>query len=107
MVALPVLPCLLRAATGIDCPLCGATRATLRLLAGDLPAALDHNALYVVLLPAVAVVAALWVLRRRQPRLLTLPALRWGLAILAVGFMLVRNLPFGPFPILRSSLGSG
>ncbi|HVL65207.1 MAG TPA: DUF2752 domain-containing protein, partial [Actinomycetota bacterium] len=29
------LPCPLKATTGIDCPLCGATRATFALLRGD------------------------------------------------------------------------
>jgi hypothetical protein len=40
--------CPFRALTGLDCPFCGATRATAALLRGDLLAAIDHNAFYVL-----------------------------------------------------------
>lgn len=55
------IPCWFRAATGLDCPFCGGSRALAALLHGDLAAALDHNAFAVtVLFPlAVAVVVAL------------------------------------------------
>ena len=38
------LPCLLRSTTGLNCPLCGATRMAAALLHGDLGAALRFNA---------------------------------------------------------------
>ena len=94
------LPCPLKAMTGLDCPLCGATRATFALLRGDLGTALDFNALYVVLVPVIVLVAALWLVRRQTPGVLQwrrFPAV--ALAV-AVGYMAVRNLPFAPFDYL-------
>ncbi|WP_298179379.1 DUF2752 domain-containing protein [Saccharomonospora sp.] len=51
------IPCWFQAATGLDCPFCGGSRALGALLEGDLAGALDHNLFaVVVLLPLVAVV---------------------------------------------------
>ncbi len=90
-------PCPLRALTGLDCPLCGATRATHALLRADLGTALDFNALYVVLLPVVAVVAAFWFVRGRPPGWTTGAGARRTLAAVGVAFLVVRNLPWEPF----------
>lgn len=94
------LPCPLRATTGLDCPLCGATRATFALLRGDLGGAFDFNALYVLLLPLAAVVAGWWAWRRELPAPLRSRA--FPVVALAVGlaYAVVRNLPFGPFDYL-------
>jgi len=51
--------CPFRAITGLDCPLCGSTRAIAQLLDGHLLAALDHNALLVLVVVPLAVVG--WV----------------------------------------------
>ena len=98
---LPIgLPCPLKAFTGLDCPLCGATRATFALFRGDVTTAFDFNPLYVSLLPVIAVLAVMWVVTRRQPALLQSPWLpRVALAV-AVAFGVVRNLPFAPFDYL-------
>jgi hypothetical protein len=96
-------PCPLHAMTGLDCPLCGATRATRALfLHGDLRHALDLNALYVVALPVVAVIAAMWLLNRRMPGWVSnrrFPAVALAVAVL---FGIARNLPFGPFRYLSA-----
>ena len=63
------LPCVLKQTTGVDCPLCGATRATFALLRGEVGEALDLNALYVLLLPALLTVAVVWLVRRSRPAL--------------------------------------
>lgn len=56
----PVL-CPFRFMTGIDCPMCGATRSAISLTYGDVSAAIDHNALFVVLLlPAAAIAWLIW-----------------------------------------------
>ncbi|MGB7982629.1 MAG: DUF2752 domain-containing protein, partial [Candidatus Nanopelagicales bacterium] len=63
-------PCPWRTITGLDCPLCGSTRAAVALATGDVGAALDHNALFVIgVLPLALVAWGLWVLSawRRRP----------------------------------------
>jgi hypothetical protein len=93
---LPLCP--LHAVTGLNCPLCGATRATYALLHGQLSTALHDNALYVVALPFLLWLWYRWfnasgsqVLQRR-----TLPRTIWiGLIVVASVFGIVRNLPAG------------
>jgi len=89
--------CPLRAVTGLDCPLCGSLRAVHSLTRADLGAALDHNLLFTVSVPALVVCWVVWLSRslgrpigadRPLPRLAK-PAL---LAI-ALVFAVVRNLP--------------
>ncbi len=50
-------PCPWRTLTGLDCPFCGATRAAASLAHGDVMAALDHNAFFVLLILPLAVLA--------------------------------------------------
>ena len=91
-------PCPLKALTGLDCPLCGATRATHALLHGQLARALDLNALYVVSLPIAAVAVLLWLRTGRLPRPLRHPAAAWTILAIGALFAVVRNLP--PFTTL-------
>ncbi len=56
--------CPWRAVTGLDCPFCGATRAAAALGRGDVVAALDHNALLVVVIVPLAIGA--WILWARR-----------------------------------------
>ncbi|HYN56630.1 MAG TPA: DUF2752 domain-containing protein [Motilibacterales bacterium] len=63
-------PCPWRLLTGLDCPFCGATRAAASLASGDLVTALDHNALFVMVILPLAVLAwGIWAARswRGQP----------------------------------------
>lgn len=90
------VPCLLRVTTGLDCPLCGATRATFRLLRGDVVGALDLNALWVLAIPLLAVWAVLaW--RRRRSFTIANPM---PLFAVAIAFGVLRNLPWTPFTVL-------
>jgi hypothetical protein len=50
-------PCPWRTLTGLDCPFCGATRAAASLAHGDVTAALDHNAFFVLLILPLSVLA--------------------------------------------------
>jgi hypothetical protein len=90
--------CTFRALTGLECPGCGATRATHELLHGRLSAALHYNALWILSLPLIAYVAMseLRVLGGGRPLLGDLPRKRWFwlsiIAAIAV-FAVVRNLP--------------
>jgi hypothetical protein len=63
-------PCPWRTLTGLDCPFCGATRAAVSLAHGEVIAALDHNALFVlVILPLSVAAWGVWTVRawRGQP----------------------------------------
>ena len=61
--------CPWRSITGLDCPFCGATRSAAALAHGDLLLALDHNALFVlVVLPLAAVAWLAWAARAWQGR---------------------------------------
>ena len=99
-------PCPLRALTGLDCPLCGATRATHALVRGDLLTALDFNALYVVVLPIVLVLGLLWLVRGRLPDLSRQGRTAWALLSVGVAFAVLRNLPIEPFAVLSSAVAA-
>lgn len=92
--------CVFRRLSGWNCPGCGGTRATLALLAGDLPRALRMNPLLVVLAGAALVLGLRAVWRERRGHVPAFPDLswRWGMTlVLAVlAFALLRNLPWWP-----------
>ena len=96
-------PCPLRLLTGLDCPLCGATRATYALVHGDVLTAFDHNALYVLSLPLVGLLMLLWLVRGRSPRWLGDGRVRWGLVAVAAAFAVARNLPIEALSVLGSA----
>ena len=86
--------CPLHALTGLDCPFCGGLRAVTSLTRGDLPAALDHNALAVVALPFAALGLLAWFLADRAGRRLRVPPWVQPAAwTIAIAFALARNLP--------------
>lgn len=89
--------CPFRAATGLDCPACGATRALESCGELRLQAALDHNAAAVVLGVAIALYLALAGMRWRVPPRVSASALgRRPLEVvlgLALGWAVLRNLP--------------
>jgi len=85
-------PCPFRVLTGLECPGCGAGRAVVALAAGDLPAAFDHNLLFVALLP-ILFVSLLMLAAGRVP-LLDRPGWARPLLLLVAGFWVLRLLPF-------------
>jgi hypothetical protein len=95
-------PCPLQVTTGLDCPLCGATRATHQLLRRDLAAAADLNALYVVALPVVAALALWWLLRGAAPAWTRRPVIRRTAGVVVAVFAVARNLPWEPWTALAS-----
>ena len=82
--------------TGLYCPGCGATRASYQLLHGNFLTALHDNALYVISLMALAA-RGVWFLKRRyyrQPvRFFIPPNALWTFLVVAIVFVVVRNLP--------------
>lgn len=94
----PFFPrCAFHTISGLECPGCGGQRALHHLLHGHLGAALQSNALLVLLLPVGAWALLRFVLRQTTGK--NLPALfshhlwPWVLCVLVIGFAIVRNLP--------------
>ncbi|GGV15865.1 DUF2752 domain-containing protein [Streptomyces griseoflavus] len=85
--------------TGLYCPGCGGLRSAHAVAHGDLPAALQANALAVLAYACFAVLWTVWVVRavRGRPplRIDPPPVLLWSLGGLLLVFTVVRNLPFG------------
>lgn len=101
----PVL-CPLRATTGLDCPLCGATRGVKALLTGHPLKGLDHNLALVLVLPAIVWVYLSWAVPRFE---VSFPAWRldgrWlnALLVACALYGVVRNLPIDALSWLDSN----
>ena len=93
-------PCPLQVTTGLDCPLCGATRATHQLVRGDVVAALDLNALYVLVVPVAVALMAWWLVRGELPTWTGRTGVRIGAGVVAASFFVARNLPWAPLELL-------
>jgi Protein of unknown function (DUF2752) len=93
--------------TGLDCPLCGATRAVHSLIDGNLVGAMDHNLLFVLSLPLLAYAFVAWTSTRMgrpmKPLPVTNPRVIISVGVLMVVFAVVRNLPMMPFHWLNSA----
>ncbi len=93
-------PCPFKLLTGWDCPACGGLRMTHDLLHGNVPAALVDNVFLLTGLPLLAL-WSLWRVRRGR-RVLT-PAVLVAVAVAALIWTVVRNLP--GFPLVPTLLG--
>jgi Protein of unknown function (DUF2752) len=93
----PVCP--FKALTGLNCPACGGLRMTHDLLHGDLAAAAVDNVFLLVGLPMLA--AWLLVRWRRGQTLMPMPAIV-VIAVAAIIWTVVRNLP--GFPLVPTLL---
>jgi len=97
--------CTFHAMTGLQCPGCGATRATHELLHGRLLSALRDNAFWTGVLPLAAYQAISESLRLARGRglkhdLAQRPALLIALAVVGLLFGVLRNLPWYPWTLL-------
>ncbi len=99
--------CPLRLLTGVDCIMCGGLRATHSLLNADIGRAANQNLLVVLLAPFALYAMVQWFGSQfgwRIPPLRIRSWMMWSLLIVAVAFMAVRNMPWGPGPWLHSDL---
>lgn len=96
--------CPIKAATGLDCPLCGGLRAVWSLAHGRVGDAADHNVLVVAAIPLLVMGWLWWMVSERSNR--AVPRLpRWLLVPLiavALAFAVARNLT--PFAWLASDI---
>ena len=99
--------CPTRLLFGLDCPGCGGLRATHALANGDIAGALDHNALFVLIVPALITGWAFWFARawtgRRPP---PTPRHLW-IARVAPPVVVAVALTFGVVRNFVPYLGSG
>lgn len=87
--------CMFRQLTGLDCPGCGSQRAIHALLHGDVAQAWHYNAMLIVGLPLVALIAAAHTLRGRWPalhRLLNSQTLILLILASIIGWTVIRNI---------------
>ena len=91
--------CPFRLLTGWNCPGCGALRMVHDVLHGDLAAAVNDNVLLLVGIPVL--VGSILLRRRRGRSPLTVPA-AVTLAVVALAWTVVRNLP--GFPLVPTLL---
>jgi hypothetical protein len=93
--------------TGLDCPLCGATRAVHSLVDGNLVGAMDHNLLFVLSLPVLAYAFVAWTSTRlgrpMKPVPINQPRVLISVSVVLLVFTVVRNLPMMPFHWLNSA----
>lgn len=95
--------CAFHTLTGLYCPGCGGLRATHQMLNGNLRAALDYNAFYVLLVPILAggVLSLLVPFRLPSlPRAFRHPLWIKGFLVLYGAFWVARNLPYPLFTVL-------
>jgi hypothetical protein len=98
--------CPFHAATGLDCPGCGLTRATHAALNGDFAAALDFNLLIILLAPLALYGFLAMISAAVRGRGLPFPQIpiwaAWTFGAVLIVFGVLRNLPFYPFTFLAS-----
>jgi hypothetical protein len=88
-------PCVFRKITGLLCPGCGMTRALHQLLHGHFAAALQLNAVGIVMAPLLAAGATVEARRvlngAAVPRFVEKPWIAWTVVLILVGWGVVRN----------------
>lgn len=99
--------CPFKAMTGLDCPLCGATRAAHQLFRGNVIAALDFNAVFVVAAPLLIWIAVAVLRQGLGDTAVRLPSVRRptviALVAAVVTFTIIRNLGVAPLDWLSST----
>ena len=98
------LPCAFYVTTGLYCPTCGATRAVISLLSGDVLNALKCNLIVALLFLPATIGAAILYLRILNGHSISIGkrSLRIAIIILTIFivFGIIRNIPIEPFTFL-------
>ena len=91
------IPCVIHEITGLKCPGCGVTRMLLALIRLDFRTAFGYNAVLLCMLPLLAALLAVSVIRyiRTGSRKLTRPenGIMWAMIVILLAWGVVRNLP--------------
>lgn len=92
----PLIPCLFRSLTGLECAGCGLTRASHQVLHGNFEAAWNFNPLIFVTVPVISYLVFRFILREwfgKQLPTIQMPLwLYIALGIAIIMFTVVRNL---------------
>lgn len=89
--------CMFHELTGWQCPGCGSQRAFHSLLNGDFHAAWHYNALFVLEIPLLALLAVAWWLRDRVPslsRVLNSQSVILVILTIIILWTIFRNIPW-------------
>ena len=81
------IPCIFREITGLYCPGCGMTRASLALLDGDIYQSFRYNMLIFIIIPLLIL---FYVLEKRGKEKYS-QVLMWGMLSITVLFGILRN----------------
>jgi uncharacterized membrane protein YhaH (DUF805 family) len=94
--------CLFTRFTSLDCPGCGSLRSAHHLLHGQISRAADHNILFVLLLPIIAIgtLSTVYPVAAKCWNYLNKP--RWIFMLILI-FWIVRNIHHEPFIYLHSN----
>ena len=101
------LPCLFKKMTGLQCPGCGAARASYHLLHGNILSAIDYNILLVFFIPFL-VLEGMYRLRMYSDasrlNVVRTALTSYRVLFVVVVFWIIRNIPLYPFTRLSSDL---
>jgi hypothetical protein len=91
--------CLFHQVTGLYCPGCGVQRSFHALLHGHLLQAMDHNLLFILLLPMIIFFISnfLWNKKYSSTSFIYKPVFSTTIVFIVVSFWVLRNIPFAPF----------
>lgn len=91
--------CFFHELTGLYCPGCGGQRSLHALMNGHLLTAIDHNLLFILLLPFILYFSFVFITGRKYSKSSFIYNANFSLviAIVVVSFWILRNIPLTPF----------
>ena len=97
--------CPFKAATGLDCPVCGSTRALHFVMRGQFETAAGYNVLFVLALPFLLAASFIGLSQWfggpwQVPHVRPSRRMLWIIGAVVVCFTVLRNLSFAPFSAL-------